>query len=129
MSFNRGAKRPIRSLLAVALITATAAVAAPALAAGPYSQTVFFGDSLTDSGFFRPLLPASVRPVTGQFTTNPGLVWSQYLADFYGTGAVPNGNTVGDTPRMHPLKGRHEAPAAACPSGDSTRLPQPCSGR
>ena len=92
MSFNRGAKRPIRSLLAVALITATAAVAAPALAAGPYSQTVFFGDSLTDGGFFRPLLPASVRPVTGQFTTNPGLVWSQYLANFYGTGAVPNGN-------------------------------------
>ena len=92
MSFNRGAKRPVRSLLAVALITATAAVAAPALAAAPYSQTVFFGDSLTDGGFFRPLLPASVRPVTGQFTTNPGLVWSQYLADFYGTGAVPNGN-------------------------------------
>jgi outer membrane lipase/esterase len=92
MSFNRGAKRPIRSLLAVALITATAAVAAPAFAAGPYTQTVFFGDSLTDSGFFRPLLPASVRPVTGQFTTNPGLVWSQYLADFYGTGAAPNGN-------------------------------------
>lgn len=92
MSFNRGAKRPIRSLLAVALITATAALAAPAFAAGPYSQTVFFGDSLTDGGFFRPLLPASVRPVTGQFTTNPGLVWSQYLADFYGTGATPNGN-------------------------------------
>ena len=92
MSFNRGAKRPIRSLLAVALITATAAVAAPAFAAGPYTQTVFFGDSLTDGGFFRPLLPASVRPVTGQFTTNPGLVWSQYLADFYGTGAAPNGN-------------------------------------
>ena len=92
MSFNRGAKRPIRSVLTVALITAAAAVAAPAFAAGPYSQTVFFGDSLTDGGFFRPLLPASVRPVTGQFTTNPGLVWSQYLADFYGTGATPNGN-------------------------------------
>ena len=92
MSFNRGAKRPIRSLLTVALITASAAVAAPAFAGGPYSQTVFFGDSLTDGGFFRPLLPASVRPVTGQFTTNPGLVWSQYLADFYGTGAAPNGN-------------------------------------
>ena len=92
MSFNRGAKRPVRSVLTVALITAAAAVAAPAFAAGPYSQTVFFGDSLTDGGFFRPLLPASVRPVTGQFTTNPGLVWSQYLADFYGTGATPNGN-------------------------------------
>ena len=92
MSFNRGAKRPIRSLLAAAVITVTAAAAAPAFAAGPYTQTVFFGDSLTDGGFFRPLLPASVRPVTGQFTTNPGLVWSQYLADFYGTRAVPNGN-------------------------------------
>jgi outer membrane lipase/esterase len=92
MSFNRGAKRPVRSVLTVALITAAAAVAAPAFAAGPYSQTVFFGDSLTDGGFFRPLLPASVRPVTGQFTTNPGLVWSQYLADFYGTGAAANGN-------------------------------------
>jgi outer membrane lipase/esterase len=92
MSFNRGAKRPIRSLLAAAVITVTAAAAAPAFAAGPYSQTVFFGDSLTDGGFFRPLLPASVRPVTGQFTTNPGLVWSQYLADFYGTGAAPSGN-------------------------------------
>lgn len=57
-----------------------------------YSQTVFFGDSTTDSGFFRPLLPASVRPVTGQFTTNPALVWSQYLADFFGTQADPNGN-------------------------------------
>lgn len=92
MSFNRGAKRPVRSVLTVALITAAAAVAAPAFAAGPYSQTVFFGDSLTDGGFFRPLLPASVRPLTGQFTTNPGFVWSQYLADFYGTGATPNGN-------------------------------------
>ena len=33
-----------------------------------------------------------MRPVTGQFTTNPGYVWSQYLADYYGTSAVPNGN-------------------------------------
>lgn len=92
MSFNRGAKRPVRNLLAVALITAAAAATAPAFAAGPYTQTVFFGDSLTDAGFFRPLLPASVRAVTGQFTTNPGFVWSQYLADFYGTAAGPNGN-------------------------------------
>lgn len=88
MSSQARAIKPIRSLLAVAL----AAAAVPAMAAGPYTQTVFFGDSLTDAGFFRPLLPASVRPVTGQFTTNPGFVWSQYLADFYGTSAAPNGN-------------------------------------
>jgi outer membrane lipase/esterase len=80
---------PVRSLLAVALAMA----AAPALAQdGPYTQTVFFGDSLTDAGYFRPLLPASVRPVTGQFTTNPGFVWSQYLAEYYGTSAYANGN-------------------------------------
>ncbi|TXI50927.1 MAG: autotransporter domain-containing protein [Lysobacter sp.] len=88
MTLSSRAKRPMRSVLAVAL----ALTAAPAFAGGPYTQTVFFGDSLTDGGFFRPLLPASVRPVTGQFTTNPGFVWSQYLADYYGTGASPNGN-------------------------------------
>lgn len=88
MTLSSRAKRPMRSVLAVAL----ALTAAPAFAGGPYTQTVFFGDSLTDGGFFRPLLPASVRPVTGQFTTNPGFVWSQYLADYYGTGAAPNGN-------------------------------------
>jgi outer membrane lipase/esterase len=88
MTLSSRAKRPIRSLLAMALVAATAT----AFAADPYSQTVFFGDSLTDAGFFRPLLPLSVRPVTGQFTTNPGLVWSQWVADYYGTGSVPNGN-------------------------------------
>jgi outer membrane lipase/esterase len=92
MSSNRGASRPVRNLLTAAVLAATAALAAPASASGPYSQTVFFGDSLTDSGFFRPLLPLSVRPVTGQFTTNPGFVWSQWLADYYGTRADPNGN-------------------------------------
>lgn len=92
MSSVRRAKRPIRAALACAVIAATAGAPMPALADGPYSQTVFFGDSLTDGGFFRPLLPASVRPVTGQFTTNPGFVWSQYLAEYYGTSATPNGN-------------------------------------
>lgn len=80
--------RPTRHLLALALALA----ATPALADAPFSNTVFFGDSLTDTGFYRPLLPASVQAVTGQFTTNPGWVWSQYLADYYGTEAKPNGN-------------------------------------
>lgn len=81
--------RPARTVLAAALALA----AWPAIAHDqPFSQTVFFGDSLTDAGYFRPLLPANVQAVTGQFTTNPGLVWSQWLADFYGTGAAANGN-------------------------------------
>ena len=80
------APRPLRSALAVALALA----AAPALA-GEYSGTVFFGDSLTDSGHFRNQLPESVRPVTGKFTTNPSLVWAEYLARYYGgDGATDN---------------------------------------
>ena len=73
----------------------TVLAAALALAAMPlyaqnqptFTQTVFFGDSLTDGGFFRPLLPLNVQPVTGQFTTNPGQVWAQFLADYYGSNA------------------------------------------
>lgn len=79
---------PVRSLLAVALAVA----AAPVLAAdSPYSQTIFFGDSLTDSGHFRPALVQIGGPsaaILGRFTTNPGLVWSEYLAEYYGTGAA-----------------------------------------
>lgn len=74
----------------------TALAAALALAAAPvfaqtYSQTVFFGDSLTDSGFYRPFL-VQQNPqagILGKFTTNPGLVWAEYLADYYGTSAAP----------------------------------------
>ncbi|MGH8027722.1 MAG: autotransporter domain-containing protein [Pseudoxanthomonas sp.] len=80
--------RPVRSVLAVALAVA----ALPAFAQNhPYSQTVFIGDSLTDSGHFRPALIQAVGPngaLLGRFTTNPGLVWSEYVADFYGTSAV-----------------------------------------
>ncbi|MDI1251810.1 autotransporter domain-containing SGNH/GDSL hydrolase family protein [Thermomonas sp.] len=86
----------------------TVLAAALALAAMPlyaqnqptFTQTVFFGDSLTDGGYFRPLLPLSVQAVTGQFTTNPGLVWSQYLADYYGSNADSAwfGTGAGTTP-------------------------------
>ena len=76
-----------RSLLAAALALA----AAPAFAQDSFSQTVFFGDSLSDSGHFRPTLVQIAGPqaaVLGRFTTNPGLVWAELLADFYGTEAV-----------------------------------------
>ncbi|MBT2749143.1 MULTISPECIES: autotransporter domain-containing protein [unclassified Lysobacter] len=80
--------KPVRTALAAALVLA----AAPAFAAGdPYSQTVFIGDSLTDSGHFRPALIQAVGPngaLIGRFTTNPGLVWSEWLADYYGTNAT-----------------------------------------
>ena len=84
-------RKPLRTLLAAALALA----AAPAMAQdSPFSQTVFFGDSLTDSGHFRPVLIQVVGPngaLIGKFTTNPGLVWSEYLADRYGTSAATDG--------------------------------------
>jgi len=76
--------RPARTLLALALAVA----AAPALAQDVYSQTYFFGDSLTDSGHFQNTLPANIRAQAGRFTTNPGWVWAQWLADHYGTDAT-----------------------------------------
>lgn len=84
--------RSIRTPAKWALAAAIAAVAAPAFAESTFDQTVFFGDSLTDSGYYRPLLPAAYQPITGKFTTNPGWVWSEYVADYYGTNATPNGN-------------------------------------
>lgn len=86
----RVSTRPLRSALALAL----ACAAVPAMAQSPFSKTVFFGDSLTDTGHFRPVL-MQLDPnasLVGRFTTNPGWVWSDYLADHYGTDASPNGN-------------------------------------
>lgn len=79
--------KPVRTALAAALALA----ALPAIAQQkPFTQTVFFGDSLTDSGAFRPGLVQIAGPgasTLGRFTTNPGLVWSEFLADYYGTNA------------------------------------------
>ena len=80
--------RPLRSLMAVAIALA----AAPAMADATFNQTVFIGDSLTDSGYYRPLLPAEAQVLVGRFTTNPGWTWAEYLADYYGTNAAANGN-------------------------------------
>jgi len=81
-------KRPLRSLMAVAIAMA----ALPAMAQSPYTKTVVFGDSLSDAGYFRPLLPASANPIIGQFTTNPGWIWAEYVADYYGTNGGAHGN-------------------------------------
>ncbi len=81
----------VHTVLAAALTLATT----PALAQSfdrPYTQTVFFGDSLTDAGFYKPFLIGVSGPAAGfvgRFTTNPGLVYAEYLAAYYGTSAAP----------------------------------------
>ena len=54
-------------------------------AAAQFNQFYFFGDSLIDAGSFKPVLP----PGTGKFTTNPGPVWAEVLAQRYGSTATP----------------------------------------
>ncbi|HRO63537.1 autotransporter domain-containing protein [Thermomonas sp.] len=82
-----------RTLLCAALALAASPVFAQSQEAtpeSPFSQTVFFGDSLTDAGYFRPLLVQMLGPngaVIGQFTNNPGYVWSQYMADYFHSNA------------------------------------------
>lgn len=76
------------TLLAAAMMT----IAMPA-AAQQFSNVIFFGDSLTDSGTFRPALiqqAGAGAAVVGKFTTNPYLVWSEQLALKYGVNLNPS---------------------------------------
>jgi outer membrane lipase/esterase len=78
------------------------AVVAAALTAGATSanavqfQGVFiFGDSLSDAGYYRPFLlsigvPAPTAATLGRFTTNPGPVWSEIIAQYYGGNPNPS---------------------------------------
>ena len=50
-------------------------------AGGVKLQVVSFGDSLSDVGTYAPLASAVGG---GRFTTNPGQVWSQDIAQYYG---------------------------------------------
>ncbi len=82
----------VARLASVATIALAGAAMPAAAQDSPYSGTIFFGDSLTDAGFFRPLLPVDAQPITGQFTTNPGSTYAQLIADFYGGDRTANGN-------------------------------------
>jgi phospholipase/lecithinase/hemolysin len=51
-------------------------------AGGVNLQVVSFGDSLSDVGTYAPVIQASFGG--GRFTTNPGEVWTQKVAEYYG---------------------------------------------
>lgn len=67
--------------VAAALALSLAAGVAPAQFSNFYS----FGDSLSDAGSFKPFTP----PGTGLYTTNPGPMWTQFLAERYGLTSSP----------------------------------------
>lgn len=65
--------------------------------AGNYSNVYFFGDSLTDSGVYGPLVGGN-----NHFSTNPGKVWSQNLGASYGTAVTPAYAAAGTGPGPAP---------------------------
>ncbi|WP_144162870.1 SGNH/GDSL hydrolase family protein [Paraburkholderia sp. BCC1885] len=50
-------------------------------------QVVSFGDSLSDVGTYSPVVGADFGG--GRFTTNPGEIWTQKVAEYYGGSLTP----------------------------------------
>jgi outer membrane lipase/esterase len=91
-------------------------------ASAQFNQFYFFGDSLTDAGSFKPLLP----PGTGEFTTNPGPVWAEALAQRYGATATPanqggNDYAVGGA-RVTQLPGVPDSPPTSTATPVATQV-------
>ena len=87
MSFK---KRVIPALIASAML-----MGAPTAHAVKFSGVFVFGDSLSDAGFYRPFLvaigtPSATAAGLGRFTTNPGPVWAELIAQTYGGNAAPS---------------------------------------
>jgi outer membrane lipase/esterase len=75
-------------------------VAGPATAQ-TFSNTIFFGDSRTDSGYFlyKPLVPGNPKfglaPAgTGTWTTNPGSGWAAAFGQKFGIAVTPSDTPV-----------------------------------
>lgn len=86
--------------------------------AADFSKTVFFGDSLSDSGAFTAVVPVGA----GRFTTNPGPVWTEVFAAHYGQSAKPSNaggtNYAQGGARVNDLPGVPSTP----PTGTATPL-------
>ena len=76
------------------LALSVALTAVQAVSALEFSNTVFFGDSLTDSGAYLNN-PDTVGDA--KFTTSPASVWSEILADFFHSQALANNPNNPDT--------------------------------
>lgn len=87
--------KPVRRALPAVVLSLFAGAAVPNANAVTFSNVVVFGDSLSDAGYYRPFLaglglPSSVVATLGRFTTNPGPVWSELVAAYYGASTLPS---------------------------------------
>lgn len=65
-------------------------------------QVVSFGDSLSDVGTYGPIASAVGG---GLFTTNPGPIWTQNVAEYYGGTVITPAYTIGFTQKLSPNGG------------------------
>jgi outer membrane lipase/esterase len=88
IALTKCAMRTLPALVASALLLGTGAAQAV-----QFQGVYVFGDSLSDSGYFRPFLTqvvgAQSAAVLGRFTNNPGPVWAELIAQNYGGNANP----------------------------------------
>ena len=113
-ALTKPAARQTRWLLAVQTTTACAALAMLAACGGSSNsnnntpaggvtlQVVSFGDSLSDVGTYAPVATANFGG--GRFTTNPGQIWTQNVAQYYG-GTLTAANTGGFGVPLSPAGG------------------------
>jgi len=73
-----------KAILAITLSSVGAAQASD------YSSVTFFGDSLTDGGYFKKATEALGHPQSGQYTTNPDNTWATPFAESLGLNSVEN---------------------------------------
>jgi outer membrane lipase/esterase len=112
-----------KRLLPALLLSLFAGAAAPQAGAAQFSNVVVFGDSLSDAGYYRPFLaslglPPQVVAALGRFTTNPGPVWSELVAQYYGF--QPAASNAGGT--IYAQGGaRVSRPSASTPPGSAQR--------
>ena len=91
-------KKRVLPALILSLFAAAGSVEAQA---AQFSNVYFFGDSLSDAGYYRGFLaslglPASVVSQMGRFSTNPGPIWAELVAQYYGVAPAPSnaGGTI-----------------------------------
>jgi outer membrane lipase/esterase len=115
----KSAKRILPALL-FGLFAATTSQAQTS----PFSGVFVFGDSLSDAGYYRPVLaaaglPAPIVAQLGRFTTNPDPVWSELVSQRYGFAPAPS-NVAGGN--IYAQGGARVAlPSTSTPAGHPQR--------
>ena len=118
-----------KRVLPVLVLAAFAAFGPAEARSAQFSNVYVFGDSLSDAGYYRGFLrgiglPQAVVDAMGRYTTNPGPVWSELVAEYYGVAPRPSnvsggtiyaqgGARVAGTPGVSTPPGQAERPISA----------------